>query len=85
MKDTGIVYVSLGMLLLRPPGRVAYHLKGRSEWPTYINGEPTGHELHWTRCGLPTYDDRNWRRTILDAIRLDNARLVARPCRRCAA
>ena len=91
--SASIVYMDTGRLLLRPPGRVAYHRRGRSEWRRYIpDPERPGYskvdpahdrERHWTACGLLTFDSRHFRLTVRDGIRLDNARLVGRPCRRC--
>jgi len=86
-----IVHMALGRLLLDAPGRVVYHRDGRSEWPTYPAdparpnvGIRTGEERHWTRCGLISFDSSRGPRQIVRAgIRLDNARLVGRPCRRC--
>jgi hypothetical protein len=88
-----LVYLDTGRLLLRPPGRVAFHDKGRSEWPRYIP-DPSStwaamvdpeqdRERHWTRCGLLTYDSYSPRKSIIAGIRIDNASLVGRPCRKC--
>jgi hypothetical protein len=95
VRDAGIVYMSLGQLLLRPPHRVAYHRKGRALWPVYLPipgneefAERHGHEAHWTACGQLIYQSNDGptlglKVRRLDGIRLDNARLVGRPCWRC--
>uniref|UniRef100_A0A6M3L4I1 Uncharacterized protein n=1 Tax=viral metagenome TaxID=1070528 RepID=A0A6M3L4I1_9ZZZZ len=92
-RATDIVYLDTGRMLLRPPGRIAFHRKGRSEWPRYIP-DPTStwaamldpendRERHWTACGLTTYDSRYHRKTIIPGVRRDNAELIGVPCRRC--
>lgn len=88
MRHTSIVYLSLGQLLLRPPRSIPYHRMARSVWPVYVNGKRKGIEAHWTACGLLVYQSRpdeelGIATRGLDGIRLDNARLVARPCWKC--
>jgi hypothetical protein len=93
VKATSLVYFDTGRLLLRPPGQVAFHRKGRSEWPRYIPDpeipwaskiDPEhDRERHWTYCGLLTYDSRHFAKTVIAGIRHDNAILVGRPCKRC--
>lgn len=92
---TKIVYLDLGMLLLRPPRRIAYHRQGRALWPTYPEdpanpgfAKRVGYEAHWTVCGLLIYQSKpdgelGLAVRGLDGIRLDNARLIARPCWKC--
>lgn len=70
----------------------------REEWPRYIPDPKTSarvgyaaamvdpehdRERHWTACGLCAYDSRSFRKSIIAAVRLDNAQLIGRPCRRC--
>jgi hypothetical protein len=91
--ETTTVYLDTGRLLLCPPGVVSYHRKGRSEWPRYIPDpdipwaskvDPEhDRERHWTACGLVTYDSYFHHKTVIPAIRRDNALLVGRPCMRC--
>ena len=95
MSGASIVYADTGLMLLRPPGRIVYHRqdRARSEWPVYVpdpehpgSSMRTGRERHQTACGQLVYcwcesDERPVRG--LDAIRLDHARLIGRPCRRC--
>lgn len=95
LRDSSLVYASLGMLLLRPPRRIAYHRAGRSLWPAYPEDPESpghsvrkGYEAHWTACGLLIYKSNpdgqlGLAARGLDGVRLDNARLVARPCWRC--
>lgn len=88
-RDASIVYATSGAILLKPPGTIVFHREGRSEWPSWP-GNPdkpgtammVGHERHWTRCGLQTYDDRA-PRMRMEAMRRDNAVLIGRPCRKC--
>ena len=97
MSSAGIVYLSLGRLLLDRPGTLVYHAidRTRSEWPRYwpdLDGVNRAHgdEAHYTSCGRLIYryhhiqGQRNPALTRkLDGIRLDNAQLIGRPCRRC--
>jgi len=70
----------------------------RDEWPRYIDDPEASarvgyaaamvhpehdRERHFTACGMTTYDSRSSRKIVLNGVRLDNARLVARPCRKC--
>lgn len=83
--QASIVYMPLGQLLLRLPGRVAFHRldPGRATWPTYPDGVRAGAETQVTTCGRLIYHIGETYTTKLDALRLDNARLVGHPCQRC--